>query len=71
MVARQKRDKNFADIYFVEMEFDLDKCILQEEEVMAVKTVMVDEILKMIRTARYRDEEYLSIVENAINNILR
>lgn len=60
-----------ADIYFIKMEFDLDTCILQEEEVMDVKTVMVDEILKMIRTARYRDDEYLSIVEKAINNIMK
>lgn len=70
MVGRQKRDKNFVDIYFIEVEFDLDKCILQEEEVMAIKTVMVDEIFKMIKSARYRDEEYRSIVENEINKIM-
>lgn len=69
MVGRLKGKYNFADIYFIQMEYDLNTCILQKEEVASVKSVDIDEILSIVKNARPRDEEYLNLIDTAIDKL--
>lgn len=69
MVGRLKREYSFADIYFIQMEFDLSACILQKEEVEAVKEVNIDEVIEMIENARNRDEDYIELIIKQVNKM--
>ena len=46
-------EKVIGDIYYVNMEFDLEKIVLQEEEVSNVMLASYDEILNMIKNGEF------------------
>ena len=46
-------NEGFDDIYLLNMDVDLDKIIIQEEEVQAVRWETIDNILKMIKNDEF------------------
>ena len=64
--ARIQREQSFVDIWFLKKDFDADECILQEEEVEAVKWVSAKEMIEHIKTAPWRQAEYKEKVIAAI-----
>lgn len=46
-------EKVIGDIYYVNMEFDLEKIVLQEEEVSDVMLASYDEIINMIKNGKF------------------
>ena len=67
--GRLKKKKNFTDIYFVKKNFDLSDCLIQKEEVEEVKLVGYDEMLELALNSRRRDQEYISILKDAVEKI--
>lgn len=65
-IARIKRRRSMVDIYFVKYNFDLARCILQKEEVDAVKLGTAGELLAMIRKNENRDSSYLLAIKRAL-----
>lgn len=68
-VGRLKRTGSLADVYFIKMDYELDKCILQKEEVEAVKSVDISDIITLVNKARPRDADYVQLIANTINNL--
>ncbi|MCL2771786.1 MAG: NUDIX domain-containing protein [Oscillospiraceae bacterium] len=64
-----EKDRHIVDIYFIRKEYDLDKIILQKDEVIAVKKIAGKEMTDMIRNMDYRPCEYRNIVLEEIKNI--
>lgn len=63
IVERLKRKHSFVDIWVATLDFELSECILQSEEVAEVKWVSVDELIKMVFEAEYRDDDYKAVVQ--------
>lgn len=64
--ARIQREQSFVDIWFLKKDFDAKACILQEEEVEAVKWVSAKEMIEHIKAAPWRQAEYKEKVIAAI-----
>ena len=71
LVGRIKRKKNFVDIYFVEKKFDIKDCILQKEEVEAVRFVNEKELLYLQEHDRLRDADYMKVIAGAVGKLER
>lgn len=69
-VGRHKKKKSFADIYFVEKDFDISDCVLQKEEVAEVRFVSGEELLNLQMHERLRDENYMESISRAIKELL-
>lgn len=65
-VARIQREQSFVDIWFLKKDFEAEACILQEEEVEAVKWITAKDMIDHIRTAPWRQAEYKEKVIAAI-----
>ena len=65
-IARIKKQKYFADIYFVEKDFDLKDCHVQKAEVDDVRFVSGKELLHIQQYERLRDQEYMEIIRKAV-----
>jgi mutator protein MutT len=61
--------QHFIDIYVMNKDIDIDKLILQESEVDAVKYISRDEMIKLVRKMDYRPEEYRNIMEDYVKTI--
>ena len=59
------------DIYFIKKEYELDKLVLQKDEVNAVKKISGKEMIDMVRNSDFRPDEYRNIVINEIKNIVQ
>lgn len=68
-VERVKKKKSFADIYFVEKEFAIEDCILQEDEVDEVRLVDSDELLDLQMYERHCDSRYMTVLKKAIKEL--
>ena len=64
--GRVKKQRSFVDIFFAQKAFDISDCVLQKEEVEAVKLVSADEVLKHEQNDRGRSEEYMSVLRSAM-----
>ena len=65
MVSRIKRRRSFIDIYFVEEDFSIDRCVLQEEEVEDVRLCGGRE-LAIIGSSERVNSSYTAAVERAM-----
>lgn len=65
-VTRVKRKDSLVDIWFVKKDFMLDQCVLQQEEVEAVKWISSNEMIEHIQQAPWRQIEYKEKVIEAI-----
>lgn len=70
-IGRVKKRKSFADIYFVEKKFDIKDCILQKEEVEAVRFVNEKELLYLQEHDRLRDADYMKVIAGAVGKLER
>lgn len=68
-IGRVKKNRKFADIYFVEKEFCLSDCVLQKEEVDEVCLVDGRELLNMERCTRNQDMPYTALLKKAIESM--
>ena len=66
MVSRIKRRRSFIDIYFVEEDFSIDRCVLQEEEVEDVRLCGGRELLAIIGSSERVNSSYTAAVERAM-----
>lgn len=68
-VGRVKKKKSFADVYFVEKDFDIRDCVLQKEEVEEVRLVDRKELLELQMNDRLRDAAYMEVIETAVRQM--
>lgn len=68
-IGRIKKKKSFADVYFVEKDFDIKDCVLQKEEVEEVQLVDWKELLRLQMNDRLRDADYMKIIEKAVEQM--
>ena len=66
MVGRIKRRRSFIDIYFVEEDFSIDRCVLQEDEVEDVRHCGGRELLAIIGSSERVNSSYTAAVERAM-----
>lgn len=66
MVGRIKRRRSFIDIYFVEEDFSIDRCVLQEDEVEDVRHCGGRELLTIIGSSERVNSSYTAAVERAM-----
>ena len=57
-VTRIPREQSFVDIWFAQKDFDLSECVLQEEEVEAVKWVTAKDMIHHVQNAPWREAVY-------------
>ena len=69
LIKRIRRRRNFADIYFAEKAFALSDCILQTEEVAAVRLVDGEELLHIAREERGREDSYMKVISQALTEL--
>ena len=67
--GRIKKKNKFIDIFFVKEDFDIGKCVLQEDEVDELKLVSVEEMIDIEKNIRKRSEEYMSIICRTIKDL--
>ena len=60
---------HIVDIYFIKKEYELDKLVLQKDEVIAVKKVTDKEMINMVKNMDYRPERYRNIVINEMQKL--
>lgn len=68
-IGRIKKRKSFADVYFVEKDFDITDCVLQKEEVEEVRLVDRGELLHLQMHDRLRDADYMKVIEKAVKQM--
>lgn len=67
LIGRLKRKNTFIDIWLAKANFDIDDCILQEDEVDDVMLVSSDKLINMVFEADYRDDDYRELIKNYIS----
>jgi len=60
---------HIIDIYFLNIDFNIDELSLQANEVIGAKTVSKEYMLSLVSDMYYRPEEYREIVMNEINKL--
>jgi len=60
---------HIIDIYFLNIDFNIDELSLQEDEVIGAKVVSKEEMLSLVSNMDYRPEEYREIVKREINKL--
>lgn len=65
-VGQIKRRHSFIHLYFIKMEFDLSKCVLQAEEVDEVKLCSPAELLRLLQSAEGAEDPYTLTVTKAM-----
>ena len=60
---------HMIDIYFLELDFNLDELVLQKEEVVNVKAVTKAEMLELVSNMHYRTAEYREFLECEIKKL--
>lgn len=65
-VSRIRRRHSFIDVYFVQHDFSIEKCVLQEEEVDQVRCATAREVLSVIGTTGRVNSNYYTAVEQAM-----
>lgn len=69
-IGRHKKKQKFSDIYFVEKEFSLSDCVLQEEEVDEVCLVDGKRLLQKQECERHRDRSYMELLQRAVSQLV-
>ena len=65
-IGRIKRRHSFINVYFLKLDFDLSKLVLQKEEVDAVRLCRSGELLNIIRSTENVGSTYLNALTSAI-----
>lgn len=65
-VEKIKRRYGFVDIYFVKAKFDINKCILQSDEVESIKLSSPKELLNIIMSSPNINSTYSAAVKHAM-----
>ncbi len=68
-IGRIKKKKSFADVYFVEKDFDIKNCVLQKDEVEEVRLVDRGELLDLQMHDRLRDDDYMNVITQALDQM--
>lgn len=68
-IGRIKKKKSFADVYFVEKEFEVEDCVLQKEEVEQVRFVSGQELLNLQMHERLREAAYMEVIREAVQKM--
>ena len=66
MTARIKRRRSFVDIYFVSVDFKIEDCVLQAEEVDEVRLCRAQELLAIISSSERINSDYTAAVRDAM-----
>lgn len=61
---------HMIDVYFLKIDFDIHKLILNPEEVIGAKSVSKDEMLALVSHMDYRPDEYKRVVMAEIRDLL-
>ena len=65
--ARLTRESRFVDIWVARASFDLSACVLQAEEVSAVRWVASEDLMNLVFHGEYRDRDYEALVTELVN----
>lgn len=68
IAGRVKMKNTLLDVWFIKADFDIDSCVLQEEEVDAVKLVEPNELISIVFALGYRQDEYKNILIDYIKH---
>ena len=60
---------HIIDIYFLKIDFDINKLILQKTEVIDIKLISKEKILELVKNMDYRSTEYREIVIKEIKKL--
>ena len=60
---------HIVDIYFIQNNFDLMRLSLQRDEVINVKTISKNEMIKLVAEMNYRPVEYRQFVTSEVNKL--
>ena len=68
-IEKIKRRHSFIDLYFVEIDFDINDCKLQKDEVDSVRMCSAPELLALIRCSESSNSSYAAAVGRAMKNL--
>lgn len=60
---------HIIDIYFLNIDFNMDELSLQDNEVIGAKMISKENMLNLVSNMKYRPKEYIEIVTNEINKL--
>lgn len=67
--ARLRRSSSFVDIWFAQADFSLANCVLQKEEVEAVRLLTTEQLLHWVDSCTHREKIYRSLVTSFISQL--
>lgn len=70
LVKRHVSVKHLVDVYFIKMDVDVSKLVLQEEEVSEVRYVSYEDLLKSFKKSDFQDPKYVKIIEAEVSRIM-
>ncbi len=68
-VGRHVSIKHIVDIYSAEVDFTINQCVLQKEEVAEVRLVPGDKLLEIFEKSDFQDEGYNNMVQKEVERI--
>ena len=68
-VEKIKRRHSFIDLYFIELDFDINSCKLQKDEVDNVRLCTPTELLSLIRSSESSNSSYAAAVGRAMKKL--
>ena len=68
-VEKIKRRHSFVDLYFIELDFDINQCKLQKEEVDSVRLCSPTELLRLIRSSESSNSTYAAAVGRTMKKL--
>ena len=66
MICRIRKKRSFVDVYFVKKDFNIEDCVLQREEVDAVRLCTGKEMFALISSYETRHTRYIDALEEAM-----
>ena len=60
---------HIVDVYFLQLDFDISKLVLEEGKVIGAKAITKAEMLELVKNMYYRPQEYRQFIMNEINKI--
>ena len=61
---------HIIDIYVLQTNFNINKLIIQEEEVIGIKVIPKSEMIELVTNMHYRTNEYRQIILSEINKLI-
>ncbi len=68
-IEKIKRRHSFIDLYFIELDFDINTCKLQKDEVDNVRLCTPTELLSLIRSSESSNSSYAAAVGRAMKKL--